>query len=72
MVETWEFPIFHAACDCELLCSLIQFSLIMLLNFSGDDPAGICHVESIQKNPLYSVDHLCATSHDFFHLYRHL
>ena len=61
LVVNWSFPIFLAAADCELLHPLISFFLTMLLNYSGHDPAGVCNVESIQKDPLFPFVHLCAT-----------
>ena len=39
--------------------------LIMLLNYSGHDHEGVCNVESIQKDPLYPLVHLCATGCGF-------
>ena len=41
-------------------------------DYSGDDPAGVCNVESIQMDPLYPVVHLCATGYGFLQFYRHL
>ena len=38
-------------------------SLIMPSNYSGHDPACICHVETIQMDSLDSSIHLCATNY---------
>jgi hypothetical protein len=57
LVAAWVLPIFIAAADCESLYSLIPFPLIMFLNASGYDPAGVCNVESIQNDPLYPLIH---------------
>ena len=65
LVANWIFPIFFAAADCELLYFLILFPLTMFLNYSGHDPAGLCNVESIQKDPLYPLVHLCTTGYSF-------
>ena len=72
LIATWEFPIFLAAADCELLYPLISLPLTMLLHYSGHDPVGVCNVESIQKDPLYPLVHLCATSHCFLYFSRYL
>jgi len=47
LAANWAFLVFLLAADCELTQVPIPCSLIMLSNYSGDDPAGICHVESI-------------------------
>jgi hypothetical protein len=65
LVSAWEWPIFLAAADCESLHLLISFPLTVFLNYSGHDPAGACNVESIQKDPLYPLVHLCATGYCF-------
>jgi hypothetical protein len=61
LVGEWAFPVFHAAADCELLYFLISFPLIMFSNYSGHDPAGVCHVESMQKDPLCPLVYLFGT-----------
>ena len=71
LVATWELPIFLAVVDCEFLHSPIGFPQ-SLFNHSGDDPAGVCNLESIQTNPLYPVVHLCGTGHCLLCFYRHL
>ena len=72
LVSFWEFAIFLAAADCKLLYPLIIFPLTMHLNYSGDDPAGICNVESNQMDPLFPPVHLCPTGYCFLHFYRYL
>jgi hypothetical protein len=64
LIAAWEFPIFIATADGGIL-SLTLFPLITLLSYSGNDPAGVCNVESIQKNPLYPLVHVCATGYCF-------
>ena len=47
----------------------ILFSMITLLNYSGVDSVDVCNVESIQKDPLFLVVHLCAPYHYLLHLH---
>jgi hypothetical protein len=72
MISAWQFLIFLAAADCELLYPLISFPLTMFLNYSGHDHAGVCNVESIQKDPLYPLVHLCPTGCGFLCFCRYL
>jgi hypothetical protein len=72
LIAAWELPIFLAAADCELLYPLISLPLTMLLNHSSHDPAGVCNVESIQKDPLYPLVHLCDTGYCFHCFSRYL
>ena len=72
LVVVWETLIFFTAIDCELLCFWIFFLLTIFTNHSGDDPASICHVESIQKDSIYPFVSLCATCHCFLHPYWYL
>ena len=40
------------------------------LKYSGNDPAGVCNVESIQEDSLLPLDYLCPTGHHFLRSHR--
>ena len=52
LVADWLFPIFLNVADCELLYPLVLFLLTMPFNYRCHDHAGVCNVESIQRDPL--------------------
>ena len=72
LATLWGYPIFLAGGDCEPLYPLISFSLTMLSNYSGDDLAGVCNVESIQIHSLCSPVHFRATDDCVPYFFRYL
>ena len=42
---------------------MVTFLWILSSNHSSHNLAGVCNMESVKKNTLYSFVHLCATSH---------
>jgi hypothetical protein len=72
LVSSWELAIFLAAADCKLPHLLTPFPTTMHSHYSGDDPASICNVVTIQMDLLFPSLHLCATDHCFLYFHRYL
>ena len=70
LILQWQIPIFLAAIDCESVCYWSRS--LQLHNYSGNDPAGVCNVESVQKGPLWPAVHFCATGHSLPRFRRNL